>query len=80
VPVPRRYDPAPHSSACYRCGRRLTAKPKNRKGTPMLVVAAVLFVVWALGFFAFHVGGSLIHILLVTAIVSLALHFVRGWP
>jgi hypothetical protein len=46
----------------------------------MLVVAAVLFVVWALGFFAFHVGGSLIHILLVTAIISLALHFVRGWP
>jgi hypothetical protein len=41
---------------------------------------AVLFVVWALGFFAFHVGGSLIHILLVAAIVSLALHFVRGWP
>jgi hypothetical protein len=46
----------------------------------MLVVALVVLVVWALGFFAFHVGGSLIHILLVTAIVSLALHFVRGWP
>jgi hypothetical protein len=46
----------------------------------VLVVAAVLFVVWALGFFAFHVGGNLIHILLVTAIVSLDLHFVRGWP
>jgi hypothetical protein len=44
----------------------------------MLVVATVLFVVWALGFFAFHVGGSLIHILLVTAVISLALHFVRG--
>jgi hypothetical protein len=41
---------------------------------------AVLFVVWALGFFAFHVGGSLIHILLVAASVSLALPFVRGWP
>jgi hypothetical protein len=46
----------------------------------MLVVAAVLFVVWALGFFAFHVGGSLIHILLVAAVVSLGLHFVREWP
>jgi putative effector of murein hydrolase len=45
-----------------------------------LVVAAVLLVLWALGFFAFHVGGSLIHILLVAAVVSLALHFVRGWP
>ena len=44
----------------------------------MLVVALVVLIVWALGFFAFHVGGSLIHILLVTAIVSLALHFVRG--
>jgi hypothetical protein len=46
----------------------------------MFTIAAVLLVVWALGFFAFHVGGSLIHILLVTAVVSLALHFVRGWP
>jgi hypothetical protein len=46
----------------------------------MLVVALVVLVVWALGFFAFYVGGSLIHILLVTAVVSLALHFVRGWP
>lgn len=46
----------------------------------MSIVALVLLVVWALGFFAFHVGGSLIHILLVTAIVSLALHFVRGGP
>jgi hypothetical protein len=45
-----------------------------------LIVAAVLLVIWALGFFAFHVGGSLIHILLVVAIVSLALHFVRGRP
>jgi hypothetical protein len=46
----------------------------------VLIVATALFVVWALGFFAFQVGGSLIHILLVTAVVSLALHFVRGWP
>jgi hypothetical protein len=46
----------------------------------VLVVAAALFVVWALGFFAFHIGGSLIHILLVTAVISLALHFARGWP
>ena len=46
----------------------------------LLVMAAVLFVVWALGFCAFHVGGSLIHIALLVAIVSLALHFVQGWP
>jgi predicted transporter len=46
----------------------------------VLVVAAVLFVVWAFEFFAFHVGGSLIHILLVAAVVSLGLHFVREWP
>jgi hypothetical protein len=45
-----------------------------------LSVSTVLLVLWALGFFAFHVGGSLIHILLVTAVISLALHFVRGLP
>ncbi len=46
----------------------------------VLIIAVVLLVAWALGFFAFHVGGSLIHILLLVAIISLALHFVRGRP
>ncbi len=33
------------------------------------LIAIVLFVLWALGFFAFHIGGGLIHILIVIALV-----------
>ena len=42
------------------------------------LIAAVLIVLWLLGFLAFHVSGGLIHILLVIGIVMLLLHFFRG--
>jgi hypothetical protein len=35
----------------------------------IFTIAIVLLVLWALGFFAFNVGGSLIHILLVLALI-----------
>ena len=35
----------------------------------LLTIAAILFVLWLLGFLVFHVAGGLIHILLVIAIV-----------
>ena len=38
----------------------------------------VLLVMWLLGFFAFHVAGGLIHLLLIVALISLVLHFFRG--
>jgi len=41
-------------------------------------LAALLVILWLLGFLAFHVAGSLIHILLVVAVIVLVLHFVRG--
>jgi hypothetical protein len=44
----------------------------------MLAIAIVLFVLWALGFFAFHVAGGLIHILLVIALVVFVVNLVRG--
>jgi hypothetical protein len=42
------------------------------------VIAAVLIVLWLLGFFAFHVTTGFIHILLVVGIVLLIFHFLRG--
>jgi hypothetical protein len=45
-----------------------------------LVSAIVLLVVWVLGWFVFHVAGGLIHVLLVVAIITLIVHFVRGKP
>lgn len=44
----------------------------------LLTLAIILFVVWALGFLAFHVTVALIHILVILAIIALVLHFVRG--
>jgi hypothetical protein len=42
------------------------------------LIAAVLIVLWLLGFLAFHVSTGLIHILLVIGLVLLVLHFVSG--
>jgi hypothetical protein len=38
----------------------------------------VLLIAWLLGVGVFHVAGAMIHILLVLAVISLVLHFVRG--
>jgi hypothetical protein len=38
----------------------------------------VLLIAWVLGWTVFHVAGGLIHLLLVIAVISLVLHFVRG--
>lgn len=42
------------------------------------IIAAVLIVLWLLGFFAFHVTSGLIHIALVVGLVMLVLHLVTG--
>jgi len=39
---------------------------------------AVLLILWLLGFFAFHVAGGLIHLLLIIAVISLVFHLFRG--
>jgi Family of unknown function (DUF5670) len=44
----------------------------------LAALAAVLIVLWLLGFLAFHVSSGLIHVLLVIGIVMLLLHFFRG--
>jgi hypothetical protein len=43
----------------------------------LLAIAAVLFVMWLLGLLAFHVAGGLIHLLVILAVISVILHFVR---
>ena len=43
-----------------------------------LTIALVLVVLWALGFFLYPIGGGLIHILLVIAIIAIIWHFVKG--
>ena len=38
----------------------------------------ILVVLWLLGFFALHVGGALIHLLIILAVISLVVHLFRG--
>jgi hypothetical protein len=42
------------------------------------IIAAVLVILWLLGFFAFHVTTAAIHIILVVALVLIVLHFLQG--
>jgi hypothetical protein len=42
------------------------------------LIAAVLVVLWLLGFLAFHVTSGLLHILLVVAVIMIVLHVIRG--
>ena len=43
-----------------------------------MTIAIILLILWALGFFAFHAAGGLIHILLIIGIIALIWHFVAG--
>lgn len=44
----------------------------------LLAIAFIILILWALGFFALHLGGGLIHILLIIGAVVLVWNFVRG--
>jgi hypothetical protein len=44
----------------------------------LLALFVVLVVMWMLGFFAFHVAGALIHLLLLFALISLVMHLFTG--
>ena len=41
-------------------------------------IAVILVVMWLLGFFVLHVSSFLIHVLLLIALVSIVMHFLRG--
>jgi len=41
-------------------------------------IAVVLLILWLLGFFALHVGGGLIHLLLVIAIIVVLVRIIQG--
>jgi hypothetical protein len=43
-------------------------------------IAVILFVLWILGFFFVHVGGGLIHLLLVIAVIVVVYRLVTGRP
>ena len=44
----------------------------------LYALAVVLLILWLLGFLAFHIGGGLIHLLLVIAVIVIIFQFVTG--
>ncbi|MDB4887489.1 MAG: hypothetical protein JWN79_2927 [Gemmatimonadetes bacterium] len=44
----------------------------------LFTIAIILFILWALGAFAFHVGGGLIHLLLVIAVIVIVYRLITG--
>jgi Flp pilus assembly protein TadB len=51
---------------------------QRRSKQMLMTIFAVLLVLWLLGFTVFHVASGLIHLLLILAVISLVVHFVRG--
>jgi Family of unknown function (DUF5670) len=43
-----------------------------------MILFVVLLIMWVMGFFAFHVAGGLIHLLLIVALISLVMHLFGG--
>jgi hypothetical protein len=46
-------------------------------GSLLYVVAVILLIAWAIGFFAYSAGG-IIHILLVIAIIAIIFRLIQG--
>jgi hypothetical protein len=63
----------------YRGGRHLSENLCKEEGSTMLeTIIVILVILWALGFFAFHVSSGLIHLLLVIAVVVLIVRLLQG--
>jgi hypothetical protein len=43
-------------------------------------IAVILLILWVLGFFVVHVGGGLIHLLLVIAVIVVVYRLITGRP
>jgi fatty acid desaturase len=54
------------------------ARRRKKEASMLYTIAIILLVLWALGFFAFHVGTGLIHILIVVAVVMLFIQLFSG--
>jgi hypothetical protein len=44
----------------------------------LLLLAIILALAWVAGFGVFHVASAAIHVLIILAVISVVMHFVRG--
>jgi len=75
----------PASTTIPRCARsrqggsiRVEDELFRLGGSVLALIGLVLLVMWLLGFVAFHVTTGVIHVLLVLALISIIMHFLRG--
>lgn len=47
-------------------------------GNLLYILAVILIIGWLLGMFAFNVGGGLIHLLLIIAVIAIVINLVGG--
>jgi len=52
--------------------------PLEREDTMLWTIAVILFILWLFGFLVIHVGGALIHLLLIVAIIVIVYNLVTG--
>src|SRR5579875_640346 len=50
----------------------------ERRESMFLLLAIILVILWAGGFFLFHVTSFMIHLLIIFAVISLVFHFIGG--
>jgi hypothetical protein len=60
------------------CASAALSLGRNEETTMLYTLAVILLVLWLLGFVAFHVGGGLIHLLLVIAVVVVVYQLITG--
>jgi len=69
----------PQSLLCMTTRFLVDARSDTKGVQNMLgLIAAVLIILWLLGFFAFHITAGFIHIALIVGLVLLVFHFLRG--
>jgi hypothetical protein len=61
----------------YRFGDRASAAPEQEGNIMLWTIVVILLVLWLLGFAVFHIG-SLIHILLVIALIVVVVRLIQG--
>jgi len=57
--------------------KTISLTKSTKMGNLLYIIAVLLVIGWAIGFFGYH-AGNIIHILLVIAIVAVLLKIIRG--
>jgi hypothetical protein len=47
-------------------------------GNLLYIIAVILIIGWLIGFVGYHVGGGLIHLLLVIAVIAIIFRVIQG--